>query len=352
LARALASRGHDVAIIVLFSGGSTSFPVDEFPSRPIFLEGSRLLSISLISELVQSISKVRPDMLFAINQSALVAATLAQWRGAPVPHLACRFSTTIITSLLGRIKLPVFKWCTARADTLVFVSLLQRDYWESRGMTAKRVVTIQNGISTDRFRPPTLAERSKQRKLFGIDEKDTVLVKVGRLAPEKNHAWLIRTLAEMLRSGALETSSMRLVVIGEGPQSENLKALAVELGIGDIVIFAGGMRDITSTLAIADVGVLVSNSIETFSHAALELMCSGLPMVMTDIGGASEIIVDGETGFLIPVGDTPRLQEALQSLHDPELRQKMGTAARARVLEHFAYDMMLARYEALLPAGE
>lgn len=348
LSRALAARGHDVMVVVLFSGGSTSFPLEDFPTRPVLLQGRTLVSLPLIDRLAAEFHAFRPDVIFAINQSALVAATMARFRGAPISHLACRFSTTLIPTAAGKLKLPLFKWCTARADTLIFVSLLQRAYWEGRGMTARHVVAIQNGISTTRFHPPADSDRAAMRARHGLADGDVALALVGRLAPEKNHAWLLRILAAMRAEQPGDSARLRLLLIGEGPLLDDLTAQVAALGLGDRVLFLGGARDILPLLSMADVGILVSNAIETFSNAALELMACGLPMILTEIGGASEIVTEGEQGYLIPVNDDASLRRALQQVRDPDLRARLGAAARQRVMAQFTDVHMVDRYEALI----
>jgi len=347
LSRALAARGHDIRVIVLFRGGSEQFPVADFPVPPVALAAGGLFSDRVIGRLKAALDDFAPQVVFAINQSALVAATLARLRGAAIPRLYCRFATTIIPSLAGRMKLPVFKWATARAEGLIFVSLRQREHWQARGMTSKRVVVIQNGIDTDRFVPATAEARAKMRAHYGLGPGAVSLTLVGRLAPEKNHVWLIETLAALRAEYGARVDPLHLVFIGEGPLRANLEARVAACGLGTRVIFAGGMRDVVPALAQADAGILVSNAVETFSHAAIEQMSCALPVILTDIGGASEIVVDGAQGFLVPLRDQAKLGRAMLAMLDPALRRRMGQAARARVLDHFTAEHMVDLYEAV-----
>jgi glycosyltransferase involved in cell wall biosynthesis len=97
-----------------------------------------------------------------------------------------------------------------------------------------------------------------------------------------------------------------------------------------------------------DVGVLCSVAVETLSLAALEMMAAGLPLVLSDLGGASEIVADGVNGSLYPVGDTMALVERLSAIClDPVRRSRMGLSSLARVREKFALDRMVAEYAAL-----
>lgn len=348
LSRALWARGHDIQVIVLFSGGSDNFPLSDFPVTPVRLEAGGLFSPHIVTQLSDTLSEWSPDTVFAINQSALFFATLARVFGKfQKARLLCIFHTTEINSLPGRIKVHLFKWCTARADALIFVSCRQRDYWVSRGMRSNAVMVIHNGIDTDYFAPSEDAIRAAMRERLGFSEQDLVVTLVGRLAPEKNHSWLLRTLAKLRRNEPNAARHVRLVFIGEGSERPRLEAETAALGLGEVVVFAGSHRDIRPVLAVADVGALVSNAVETFSLAALEFMSNKTPMIMTEIGGASEIIVSGEHGYLIPKDDDTALMQALLALHDKERRHMMGLRARERVICNFSFGHMVDQYQAI-----
>ena len=105
---------------------------------------------------------------------------------------------------------------------------------------------------------------------------------------------------------------------------------------------------LTALLEAADFGVLPSRANEGFSNAILELMRAGLPMIVTDIGGNAEAVVDGETGFVVPAADPAALAAALLRLaQDPALRRKLGEAGRERLAKHFTLADCVAKYRAL-----
>ena len=109
----------------------------------------------------------------------------------------------------------------------------------------------------------------------------------------------------------------------------------------------GFLSDVRSAISICDVMVLVSHS-ETFSVAALEAMALGKPMIMSDIGGANEQVVEGVNGFLYPPKHIDALIERIRQMNAPCRRKRMGAAARKMVIEHFSIERMIQQYTMIL----
>src|SRR6185369_795596 len=123
------------------------------------------------------------------------------------------------------------------------------------------------------------------------------------------------------------------------------QALAQSLGIGERTFFIGRCQDVGAVLSISDVCVLSSRS-EGFSNAILEYMAAGRPVVSTDVGGAREAVVHGETGYLVPAGDHNRLAEHVASLLlNPEQARAMGEAGSRVVNEKFSSNKLLQTVE-------
>jgi glycosyltransferase involved in cell wall biosynthesis len=120
-------------------------------------------------------------------------------------------------------------------------------------------------------------------------------------------------------------------------------------GLTDAVIFAGEQEDVRPFIAAFDVGVLCSTT-ETFSVAALEIMAMGRPVVLSNLGGASEMVIEGENGFLFPVGDTEALVGHLRSLYHNGRRGTMGNKARQTVVKQFSHREMTRSYCKVLTA--
>jgi L-malate glycosyltransferase len=155
---------------------------------------------------------------------------------------------------------------------------------------------------------------------------------------------LVEALAQLRGRGI----PARAVFIGDGPMRAAIEARARALRLAGDVLIAGMQQDVRPLLAACDAVALCSTAVETFSLAALEAMALGRPVVLSDIGGAAEMVRPGVEGLLFPAGDTAALVERLTALADESLRSPMGAAARETVLARFSESAMVDRYEALL----
>jgi glycosyltransferase involved in cell wall biosynthesis len=166
-----------------------------------------------------------------------------------------------------------------------------------------------------------------------------------RFAPVKRHADLLAALAQLRDAGR----NFRAVLAGDGPLLQEMRALSAQLGLGAMVHFPGrvstdAMRALIDDAAIA---VLTSAS-EGMPGALMEAMASGVAVVGTDVSGTDELVVDGDSGLLVPAYDPPALARALARLiDDPELRRRLGAGGRRRMEESFSLDAMLASKERL-----
>ena len=166
---------------------------------------------------------------------------------------------------------------------------------------------------------------------------------IGRLIPIKGHVVLLRALAQ----ARAEVPALTLDVAGRGPLEPALRALAKELELEDAVRFLGFVSPIADAIDSA-AAVVVPSLGEGFGMVALEAMERGRPVVAAEIGGLGELVVDGETGLLVPTAEAEPLARALVELaRDPKRRRAMGEAARRRALEHFAERRNIERTELL-----
>ncbi len=165
------------------------------------------------------------------------------------------------------------------------------EIWLKEKIKVKRPLTqIYNGIDTRAFAPD--GSSTKNRSQFGLTGKDIVIGVVGRLDPIKNHALLFKVFEEINN----ENPDVKLLVVGDGPERKNLEHLA-----GNGVQFLGNRADVPDILRMMDIFTLPSIN-EGISNTILEAMATGLPVVATDVGGNPEIIDDGQTGQLVPIG--------------------------------------------------
>jgi L-malate glycosyltransferase len=209
------------------------------------------------------------------------------------------------------------------------------------GCRPGKMVLIPNGVSEEALRVSTDG-RQKRREL-GLPADGPVIGAVSRLAWKKGVRYLLDAVPPLLES----LPQLRVVIVGDGPLRQELEAQACSLGIAERVTFLGSRPDALSLLPVFDVFVLPS-VVEGMSNALLEAMATARPIVATDVGGNSEVVVDGETGLLVAAADPGQMAGAiLKLLQAPEMAQEMGAAGRRRVTLHYRVDVMARRIEEL-----
>ena len=211
----------------------------------------------------------------------------------------------------------------------------------SEGVAPEKVTLIYNGINSigeNRFHI-----RDKMRHHLGLARDDIVLIKVANLFPYKGHQDVLDALSLLPPH-----VKVRLLVVGRDEGQEGLlKHHAQTLGIQDKIVWLGVRSDVPDLLAASDIGVLGSHQ-EGFSNAILEKMASGLPMVVTDVGGNGEAVLHEQTGYVVPPHDPKSLARYLTVLiQDSVQRKAMGQAGRARVQEHFSLSSCINAYHSL-----
>jgi glycosyltransferase involved in cell wall biosynthesis len=226
-------------------------------------------------------------------------------------------------------------------DAFVAVSQPTADVaTERREYRAGRLHVVPNGIDLDRFGPDPEARRGFRREL-GIPDDAFVVGTVGRLWPEKGHAYLIRSLAPVLGE------KFQLVIAGEGPERENLARQVAELGRPGTVHLTGNRRDVPRLYAALDVFALTSKS-EGLPLVLPEAMAAALPVVATRVGGIPQVVDEGETGFMVAYGDEEALRQRLVALDaDRRLARQCGEMGRERSLDRYSSRRMVADYLAL-----
>ena len=231
------------------------------------------------------------------------------------------------------------RWAWRQVDQVLSVSsrLAERMSGEV-GIPLERIRVIRNGVNLARF---SGSGADGGRAAFGLPEEGLLVGAVGRLVDVKDHAALIDAVYELRRRG----HNVLAVISGEGPLRAALTQHIARLELEPYVRLLGHRSDVETVFAAIDVFVQPSKS-EGMSNTILEAMASGLPVVATRVGGADEMVVDGETGVLVPAGDVDRLVEALARLAAREsLRRGMGRLGRIRAHGEFSLQRMVGAYE-------
>jgi glycosyltransferase involved in cell wall biosynthesis len=213
-----------------------------------------------------------------------------------------------------------------------------------RGYKRERIRVIPNAVAAD-FRPAR--SRAAVRAELGLGDGDFVALHVGTLYPTKRVGSFV---AEVIRANRID-ARIRGVVVGSGPDLDLIRCLARERE--GVLSVLGERSDIPDLIQAAD-AVCQSSRAESLPTVALEGMACGRPIVATAVGGTEEVVIHGETGFLMPARGGLELAPHLLTLAaDPALRRALGEAARSRQRELFTEERMRQGYErALLDAQE
>ena len=255
----------------------------------------------------------------------------------PRPAIICRMGDSMMQrTRRARI---TYRWL---ADSYITPSeRVRQDLLAYGYFGPERVDCVPNGVRWVDQRPDV---RERVRREFGVDREKLLLVN-SRLHPAKGHRYLFEAVAQLSAQWDL-----RLLVVGNGAHRDALKALAARLGLGETVIFAGFRTDVFDLLQGADVAVLPS-LLEGLPNNLLEAMACGKPVVATAVDGVPEAVIDGQTGLLVPPGDSAAIARAIANiLVDESLARRLGQAACERVRRLFSEDAMLARSETVFLA--
>lgn len=340
LANGFAKRGYEVDLVVVKKHGPWVAMVD--PAVQIVDLGAGRTA-GAIWPLVRYLRANRPRVILSALDQANVVAALARWLARSRARLVISVRLPIgkaakanrqfrhrATRALARVVYP-------RADRIITISDgVRDDLITAFRLPPEKIVTIYNPIIDDQFR--TRAELPSRIALH--DDGIPLVLAAGRLRPVKGFDVLIRAFAEVVKS-----RSARLMILGEGPERDQLEALAADLGIADDVVMPG--FDPNPLPYMARASVFVSASIwEGFGNSIVEAMALGTPVVTTATDGPTEILEGGRWGRIVPVGDTSALAKAIaDALRSPQPDPRERGA-------HFSLDRSVDGYlAAILPEG-
>ncbi len=203
-----------------------------------------------------------------------------------------------------------------------------------------RIHVVPNGIDVGRFKPDAEA-RSRVRAELGVPQSSWLVGTVGRLAPEKDQALLIRAMAPLL------DERRQLLVVGDGPEREALERARSETWRSEFVHLAGARADVAPYMAAMDAFVLSSRT-EGLPLVLLEAMATGVPVVSTAVGGIPDLIEPEVNGLLVPPEDEHELLRQLVVLaHQPTAGLRLGQAGREAVQRRYSLALMAERYEGI-----
>lgn len=308
--------------------------VPEFPLSSFY----DLNTAGQIKRFVKYLRSAKTDVVqthdFYSNIFGMLGAKLA---GVPV-----RIAAKRETGMRSVKQLFIERRAFGLANSVVANSRNVKEYLISSGVPDKKIEVIYNGIDASRFL--VAGDRHEIPSDLKIPGHSHLVTIVANLRdPVKDH----RTFLQAASSVAGKVDDVGFVIVGEGELIDQTRARAFELGIGDQTYFTGRCTRVPEILAVSDVCVLSSAS-EGFSNSIIEYMAAGKPVVATNVGGAAEAVVEGETGFLVGKGDSESMAKRIVLLiTDKSLAERFGTSGRARVAELFSSAAQLEKTVAL-----
>lgn len=340
LGERLAARGVDVVLAGLYPPREPAPTPHGVRQVDLALEPTGRLAGRTVRVLSALLDRERFDLVQANGSDTLKYSVLARaWSGRPVP-IVYRNISVMSHWLRGPLHRRFNRWLLARVERVVAVSETSRqDVVERLGYPAGRTATVPIGVEL-----PADVDRVEARRrlaaLVPLDPEAPLLVHVGSLTPEKDHA----TLLEACRRLTTSHPRVRTVLVGDGPLKERIAAEAAAPPLAGRVHLIGARADASELMAAADLLVL-SSRVEGIPGVLLEAAARAVPAVATDVGAVSEALTAGRTGQLVPPGDPAAFATAVgRLLDDADERRALGAAARERVRRDFDLERITDRF--------
>lgn len=343
LANGLVTCGYDIDIVILDNKQEIikqAHPKIQFH----IMKKKHYLDWDVVNRLDNYIRNLKPDVIFCVD----LYPTLYTWLSLKRIKQQMLIATVIHSTLPLNIKEKFQRFYLTKllkiADRLIFVSEKQMHYWlKNYNLNREKVMYIHNGIDIDRFAgfPVNGDILRRVREQFRLSENDIVIGNCSKFRVEKRHQDLIETVSRLREEGY----PVKLLLIGDGEMRPQIESQIKALKLEHVVGITGHVLDVRPYLAIVDIFVLTSNAVETLSVAAIESQAMKKAVVLSEIGGASEIVVDGVNGYLYPAGDVDQLTAKIRMILVNRSWKIMGEEAYEHASQHFRSSRMIAAYD-------
>ena len=329
LVRGLQSRGHRAVVLCPRGSGvekelSADAPVVGVP----FAGDADLL---FVARAVRAIRAEKPDVvhLHSRRGADIFGGAAARICRVPAVVLSRRVDDPISLGILNRLRFGPL------CDRVIAISDGIRGELLRAGVPAPKVEMVRSCVDVCQYRAPR--DRRWFGEEFGVPPDAAVVGVIAQLIERKGHDYLLRAMPAILR----RFPECRTVFFGQGPRRAQLEESARELEVEDRIVFAGFRPDLPRVLPNLDL-VVHPATMEGLGVSLLQTAAAGVPIVASAVGGIPEIVIDGETGLLVPPRDSDAIAAAaVRVLEDRESADRMARAAAAHVESAFGVDQMV-----------
>jgi len=315
-------------VISLSTGGIWADKIRRLGIDVIEIERKKNMEIKRLSQLIKLLRHIKPKIvhtfLFSANSYGRIAAIICR---VPI-IIASERNLPEIGKDKTAYQIYIDRFLSLFSDAIICNSMKASITLRRYAFNGNKLYTVYNGIRTDNY--VYISRVMTERKI-------PVIGTVCRLSPQKN----IKLFIDMAHSLLKQGYDLKFMIIGDGPDRRNLENYAQSLGIRNRILFTGDQSDVRKFLSNMDIFVLTS-SYEGMSNALMEAMATGLPVIASNVGGNSELIIDGKTGYLFQSNNLGQLVEKVAYLLNyPDSAKDLGEQGRERIINDFSADKMV-----------
>jgi glycosyltransferase involved in cell wall biosynthesis len=337
----LIKLGHEVVFVGLYENENDVLKVENAENRDLVSAKNGKFSFDIVKKIVKLVNEIKPDVIQCNGSDTLKYTVAASLFFGNIP-LVYRNISIISEWISSRPQKILYKKMFQRIDHVTSVGdEAMADFIKTYNYPKTRTEVIRRGIpikGVDRFKL-----YKELRKDLGIHEKSKIAMHIGNFSPEKNHEFLLDIFDQL----KYEDSDIKLVCVGNGILLEKTKRIVKQRGLSKNVFFLGFRKDIPELLAASDCLVLCSK-IEGVPGVVLEAGTQKIPSISTNVGGVPEVLINGQTGFLIEEFNKDEFKEKLiELMHNSELRKALGENAFAMISKGFNPEINAKKFESL-----
>ena len=311
----------------------SSYPLFEFPPYDLAL-ASRMTEVAEF----QMLDLLHVHYAIPHSVSALLARQMLASKRR-LPFVTTLHGTDITLVGLDRSYLPITRYAIQESDGVTSISTYLKEKTVSDFGVTRGIEVVPNFVNCDVYTPINDEAARATARARLADPNEAILMHLSNFRPVKRVTDVVKIFARVVRE-----VPARLVLIGDGPERSAAEWLAHDLGIQSKVTFLGKQERVNELLPLADL-LLMPSQLESFGLAALEAMACKVPSIATHVGGVPELIDDGVTGLLYPVGDVEGMaMGALSLLRDRDRLQAMRDAGRKTAQSRFCATLVVPQY--------